>query len=407
MNFDATQQDLRSIMSKGDPTNARLINTALVLDQLRRQDLQSRTQIARELRLSKMTVSAIVNDLIDAGMIKESGQGDVRQGGGRKPILLTLNSSDRFVVGVDVGTTNMVVAIGNLKGELAAKQRVLTVQDHQVEQVLGQVVSLIEATVESAGVSRDQIFGIGLSVAGLVNKQAGLIELSPDLNWRNVSIRKLLKERTGLDVVVDNCTRAMTLAERWYGTGKDVRDLFYVNIGYGIGSALVVNGEIYSHNSEFGHVFITQQKVRCDCGNFGCLEAISSGQAIERVANKQLGKKGEEWITVQRLAAMAREGNEAAASIFTDAGKYLGRAISYATNLYNPQKVVLGGGVALAGDLLLGSITEEFQKHAMPLIRETTEIEISTLGIDAGVVGAVGLALNSFVFGIEHINHLL
>ena len=403
----STQGRVPAVKSPGDPENARRINTALVLNSLRQEDLLSRVQIARRLRLSKMTVSAIVSDLISAEIVSEFGRGDAKETGGRRPILLTLDPASKFVVGVDIGTTNSVVAIGNLRGELVGKTRRPTTRNHAVEGIVEQVSSMLAETVGSAGVDGERILGIGLSVAGLVDRESGHILLSPDLNWHDVPIREILHAKTGREVVVDNCTRVMTLGERWYGGARNVRNLFYVNVGYGIGSAIIVNGEIYGRNSEFGHLFITQQPVRCDCGNLGCLEAVSSGQAIERMANEQLGTASQGWITVQQLAQLSRDGNATATSIFRNAGKYLGRAISVVANLYNPEKIILGGGVALAGDLLLDPLIEEYHRHVMSVIRDTTSIELSSLGIDAGVIGAAALALNSFVFQIEHINHLL
>ncbi len=388
----------------GDPEMAREINRALILDLLRKNDAIPRAQIARLLDLSKVTVSAVVSQLLDDGFVIEVGEGDARKQGGRKPILLSLNPSSTFVVGVDIGTTNTVVAIGNLKGEQLSKTRTSTTRNRSVENIVEQAVHVINETIAQSNIQREKILGLGLSVAGTVEKIRGTIIFSPDYNWRNVSIADIFEKKTGFSTVLDNCTRAMTRGELWYGHAQDIRNLFYINIGYGVGSAMVVDGKIYEHHSECGHVLITKKKVRCDCGKYGCLEAVASGQAIERLANELLENSHEGWITAKRLTELAEQGNMEANTIFAEAGRYLGRMTSIVANLFNPDKIILGGGVALSGHLMLDTILREFEENTMEGIKNDTKIKLSALGMDAGVLGAIALALDNFVFKQETIS---
>ena len=384
----------------GDPEMAREINRALILDLLRREDSIPRAHIARTLKLSKVTVSAIVQHLIDEDLVIEIGEGHALKRGGRKPILLSLHSSGKYVIGIDIGYANTVVAIGNLKGEFLAKIRVPTMHDHSVENVMQQTVSLVEEAICASQLAHNNLLGIGLSVAGTVEKSKGNIVFSPDFKWRNVAIADILEQKTGLRTVADNCTRVMTRGEIWYGHAQEIRNLFYINIGYGIGSAIVVDEKIYENHCEGGHVLITKKNVPCYCGKSGCLEAVASGQAIEQMANERI-EHPEGWISAKMLADMARQGNAAARHIFVETGRYVGRMASIAANLFNPDKIIIGGGVALAGDLLLTSILEEFQANTMEGIKNHTHIEFSALGMDAGVSGAIALALNAFVFKQE------
>jgi len=378
---------------------ARDINKALVLNMFRENELVSRAEIARVLKLSKVTVSTIVRDLIEKHFIQEQGMGNSFQSGGRKPILLSLDNSKLFVIGIDIGTTNIVAATANLKGRYKYFSRIPTAKSLAVEEVLDQVHSLAEEGIKQTGIGKKQIIAMGVSAAGIVDSLKGYIHFSPDFNWKSLPLRTLLEEHTNLPVVVDNCTRSMALGEQWYGSVSDARNVFYVNIGYGIGSALIINNRIYSNHSEFGHTFITKRKVLCNCGKLGCLEAVASGNAIERQANQLLNQHQEEWITAKELAERARSGDKQARQIFFNAGRYLGRAIAMATNLFNPEKIVIGGGVALAGDVLFKPLVAEFEKHTMAVIKKNVTVEKSTLGIDAGVMGAVALALNRYVFG--------
>jgi len=373
---------------------------ALILDMVRKKSPISRVRLAGELCLSKVTVSAIINDLIDEGLIIEIGEGAGGEKGGRKPILLGLNAAFKYAVGVDIGTTNTVAAIGNLRGEVLAKTQQPTRRNRSYQSVFKQVCQLTNSLIKANDIERDRLLGIGISVPGLVDSDEGVICISPDLNWENLEINRTLREMIGLPVVSDNCTRAMLLGAKWHGRAKDAGNVFYVNIGYGVGSALMVNNRIYSNHSEFGHIHVSDKQVRCNCGKFGCLEAVASGNAIELAANSSINvkEKNKGWVTVKNLADLARNGDSQAKDIFAEAGQFLGRAIAIAANMFNPDKIILGGGVTLAGDLLQDAVQSEYERHAMNLIKSSTVIEVSPLGMDAGAYGAIALALNRYLY---------
>lgn len=375
-------------------------NYALLLDMVRKSNPVSRVQLAEEFGLSKVTVSTIINELIDEGLIIEVGEGTGCEKGGRKPILLALNASHKYAVGVDIGTTNTVAAVGNLRGEVVVKIQQPTGKNRSSDKIFKQVSTLTQDIIQSSEIDRESILGVGISVPGLVKAHEGVIRISPDLNWENVEINHILGDLIGLPVVSDNCTRAMLLGAKWHGKAKDARNVFYVNIGYGIGSALMVNNQIYLNHSEFGHIHVSDEPVRCHCRKFGCLEAVASGNAIELAANNRFEKKDPQadWITVKDLAEKAREGEAEARAIFDEAGQYLGRALAIAANMLNPDKIILGGGVTLAIDLLQDKIQKEFGRHTMSEIKSSTLIEVSPLGMDAGAYGAIALALNQFLY---------
>jgi predicted NBD/HSP70 family sugar kinase len=211
-----------------------------------------------------------------------------------------------------------------------------------------------------------------------------------------------VQQRLGLPTIIDNCTRAMAFGEKWHEKSNKIKNIFFVNLGYGIGSAIVMNGSIYNNNSEFGHIKITNRDVLCDCGKKGCLEAVASGYAIEKFAEAAFGTKPQaERYSAKDVAEMAAAGNPAAQQIFLDASRYLGRAISIATNLFNPDKVVIAGGIANARDLIEGPLMQEYRSTAMEVIRKSTLVTFSSFGMDAGIIGAVSLALNKYVFHEE------
>jgi glucokinase-like ROK family protein len=387
---------------RGDPESARLINRALVLKRLRSTDSNSRASLARQLGLSKITVSQVVADLISEGLIVEKGEGSPKSTGGRKPILLSLSSSSHFVIGLDIGLTNTVVALAGLDGERLVQMRKPTNAKHDVESILAQVAELVHVALEKGRIHRDRIVGVGISIGGLVESQKGFISFSPDFGWRDTPLQSLVEKRLNAPTVIENCTRVMAFGEKWQQESRDGENIFYVNLGYGIGSAIVMHGRIYNNNSEFGHIRITNKDVVCDCGKKGCLEAVASGHAIERIANTLIEKgSAVARLSAKDVAELAAKGNVVAAEIFRDSSRYLGRAISIAATLFNPDRVVIAGGLASARDLIQAPLMDEYNARTMSVIRNSTQITFSSFGIDAGIIGALSLALNRFIFHEE------
>ncbi len=387
---------------KGDPESARFINRSLILGKLKSADSHSRADLARQLSLSKMTISQVVSDLMEEGLIEETGEGQPMSTGGRKPILLRLSSSHRFVVGLDIGLTNTVVALARLNGQRVSQIRVPTNTQHDTKSILQQIGALVASVIEKGNIPRERIAGIGISIGGLIDSQAGHIAFSPDFGWTNVPLRSLVEQCLNLPVTIDNCTRAMAFGEKWQEGSRPAENIFYVNLGYGIGSAIVMHGRIYNNNSEFGHITITDRDVLCDCGKKGCLEAVASGHAIQRMANAAIGGRQDgSPYTAKDVADMAFAGNGEARRIFQDASRYLGRAISIAATLFNPDKVVIAGGIASARELIEEPLLQEYAATTMDVIKDSTIVTFSSFGIDAGIIGAISLALNRFIFHEE------
>lgn len=393
---------------KGDPEQARKINRSLILTEVRKRDTASRAELARALSISKMTVSTIVAELIEDGfLVEQSSTVGASNAGGRRPILLSLDRTENLLIGVDIGTTNITLILGNLKGETIRRMRTPTHRNRTLDKVADQIEQLVADLLAASGTSSERIVGVGLSVAGLVNKAHGFVKFSPDFGWENVYFQKAIEERLHLPVVIDNCSRVAALGEMWYGAAKDVDAFFYANVGYGIGSAIVTDRQIYRNNSEFGHIHVTNRDVKCDCGKRGCLEAVSSGHAIEREANHAHTQSGSsfenQWITAQELADQAESGDLRAQEIFDNAGKYLGRGLSTVANLLSPELLVVGGGVSNAGSILMDPLMQEFNRHTMNAIKENTSVVVSELGMYAGVIGAVALAMDTFVIRGEEV----
>lgn len=378
----------------GSPENTRILNRLLTLNYLRNHSTSSRTEIAQKIGLSKMTVSSIVNELINENYVIEIGEGKSMQNGGRKPIILSLNGKDHYVLGVDIGLTKIVVGIGNLKGQILFSAHDTT-KDKKLDSIILQTKGIVNDLL--ANKDYDDILCVSISIGGIIDSNKGIISFSPDFGWRDVNFKENLEEILQLPVVINNCTRMMAIAEQYNEKSKKYKSFLYINIGHGIGSAIVIDGKIYDNHSEFGHIPITDKRIKCDCGKMGCLECVSSGNAIEKEANIVFGNENS-LISAKRLAEMAIKGDENAKKIFNNAGKSLGKGIAIAANLLNVDAVIIGGGVAQAKDLFIDSMMEEFNKHTIDVIKESTEIEFSSLGMESALIGSISFALNRFIF---------
>lgn len=380
----------------GDPEQARKLNRSLILRQLSEGKNNSRISLAKSLKLSKMTLSVIMSDLLEEGFVEKVGEGTASQSGGRKPIFLAL-AKHKYVIGIDIGLGKTTIALANIRSEMISQQINPTSLNKSVNQIVNQLVSLYNYVLEKNNISKDQILGIGVSAAGLVDKKRGFIHFSPDFNWHEVPLKQLLETAIGKSVIVDNCTRVIALGEARYGGAKKAQNMFFIALGKGLGSAMILNGEIYNHNSEFGHIRVTRKPLLCDCGKEGCLEAVSSGLAIERRAYKIYGDE-EGWISAKEVAAKAKSGDPQALEIFKDAGRYLGRAIAMVVNLFNPEKIIIGGGLSRASSILMDPLMESYETDVMRELKSTTSVELTTLGMESGIMGSVALALDAFLF---------
>ncbi len=387
-----------------DLTMVKRANTSLIANTLRTQGPLSKAQLSRITNLTKSTVSSIVNELIAQGIVREAGIGSAGSTGGRRPVMLELNEHAFYVVGLDIGTTAIHAIVTNLTGVVLNEKRILSLPRDGLHSLIHRTVQLIQATVQESGVEMQAILGVGVAAAGLVDHQQGLIRFSPNFGWRNVPLGSLLQEVLNVPVWVDNCTRVMARGEMWFGSGKDVSNLLYVNVGYGIGSALVIDGELLGRDSEMGHVTVQDDGPLCGCGKHGCVEAISSGSAIEARAREaavqqhstlllELCQGDVTAISGEMVASAAEAGDLVSQKIISEAGEYLGRAIAAVVNAYNPELVIVGGGVSQAGKLFLEPVRRGFQKHVMPDFYAENKIVGSRLGTRGGVLGGAGLVL--------------
>jgi predicted NBD/HSP70 family sugar kinase len=242
--------------------------------------------------------------------------------------------------------------------------------------------------------SQGRILGVGIGISGFVDAEAGVDLYSPILGWREVPIRAPLEQRLGLPVYVENDVNALTLAERWYGAGRNFRDFICITVGEGIGAGVVIGGELYRGAAggagELGHTTINPDGPRCRCGERGCLEVYASDRFLLHQASA-LGYQG-----IPELITAAQNGDGTARQVFHDMGRALGIGTKNIVNLLNPEAVVLGGERLDAADLFLPAFEEEVRRHSFPKEAEELAIVRAELGEDGFLVGAATLVVREF-----------
>jgi predicted NBD/HSP70 family sugar kinase len=262
---------------------------------------------------------------------------------------------------------------------------------------------------------------VGIAVPGLVNKSDNIIELSPDLHWEYVDLLKNLHEKCELPIKLDNVTRVMALGELWYGVGREVKYFCVVNLGYGIGAGIVIDGKPlygpYGMAGEFGHMTMDKDsEIKCECGNYGCLEALASGHAIAARAIAEIPKNNNSLlresvngdltkIDAKLVAEAAKSGDPLSQKIFDEAVDYLGSAIASMINLVSPQMVLIGGGVAQAEDLIFNRIRKITSERTIQTRTRNVVIQPATFGENAATKGAVALILSE-VLNLKYLDEV-
>ncbi len=383
------------------------LNESLILDVIRRHSPISRTGIARITGLSGATVTKFVYNLIQADFVREEGYDDSK--GGRRPILLKLVPEARFAVGVELGAVNLRAVVINLEAEIVAKIAKKTKADEGKEKVFERIIEIICQVIDTSGVEKEKIKGLGVGISGVIDYQKGVCLFCPNIEgWENVPVKRLLEEKFGTDVSVDDSSRMAALAEHWCGLARKVENFIFINVGAGMGSGIFTNGQLYRGSrgtaGELGHTTIDENGPRCQCGNRGCLETLVSGPAIVRRTRERLEEgvvsliekmvNGDfAKITPELVAQAARKEDKLAFNIMEKTGRYLGVGIANAVNLFNPELVIIGAGISRAGDLFLDTVKRTVKARALHTASTSVDIKLSELGDTTAAQGAAILVL--------------
>lgn len=361
------------------------INKQIVLNYVRARAPISRAEIARETLLQRSTVSAIVGDLQQAGMIEEIGAGEST--GGRKPTMLKLKAGTPVAIGIDVSPRMTTVALADLAGNVLEMEKFPTFSD------IGYMNTQILAKVESFVTEHpDAELEVGISIPGIADPDSGEILYIPYFRWSGWDIGEQITSKFGLAVTLENDANAVALAELWFGDEeiRRTRNFILVLVGEGIGTGIIINGEIYrgEHGAagEFGHMFIgNHAPVACSCGRHDCWEAYASEKAIVERYNKS-------EIDIEHLISLAQNGERQAIESLKKSAKYLGIGISNLTVGFSPQAIVVSGCIANAWHLIEDEIQAAVQRSIRHELSRTMIVP-SALGDEPTILGAISLVL--------------
>ena len=399
-----------------------LVNSAEVevMRALRRQGRISRSEVSSITGWSKAKASQEIRNLVDKGYLVEMGEGASQ--GGRKPGLLRINNQLGYIAGIDIGATSLDIALADVTGLILQRCSATTDVKLSPESVFGRCSELLLEMIQAQGVTPDQLLGIGVGVPGPVDFARGVLVAPPLMpEWENFPIRDFFKQTfISAFVVVDNDVNIMALGEQRSGDGSGIDHFIFVKIGTGIGAGIISNGKIHRGSDgsagDIGHICVDKNGPLCACGNKGCLEAMTAGPAIASKALEaarngispvlsQMQETNGGILRPEDVNAACREGDQAALDIIRDSGKMIGDVLAGLVNFFNPSHIFIGGGIANFGNHLLVAIRRAVLHRSLPLATTHLSIKFSRVGPNAGVMGAISLALD-YLFAIEDSPHL-
>jgi predicted NBD/HSP70 family sugar kinase len=365
----------------------------------------TRPELGEAMGVSAATVSNVVGDLLELGVLAEAGQED--SDGGRPRALLQINSGYGHVVGVDIGETAVLTEAFDLgMNVLASDVAELHAPGMDVDETVAQVTAGVNAVLKRAGIPRDSLLGVGVGVPGLVEHGPDAVVHGQTIGWSGVPLGRLLTESTQLPVLVDNGAKTQGQAEMWFGAGRGVGHAVILLLGAGSGTSIVTGGVLYrgatSSAGEWGHTTMAIDGRLCRCGNRGCLEAYVGAGAISARYDELKRQPVEEDLhqLESKLAEIlaAADTDRSARRVLDEAATYLGAGIADLINLFNPEKIIIGGWMGkLLGPTLLPGIKDTAAERALTLPFSRTSIEQAQLGTDAVALGAATLPVEQLL----------
>ncbi|MFG2103380.1 ROK family protein [Micromonospora echinaurantiaca] len=386
-------------LARATNRGVRLRNRSALLSKLFLDGPLTRQDLVRSTGLSQPAVSNVVGDLIDEGLVVEAGAAE--SDGGRPSMILRVAPRFAFVVGVDVGETRVRVELFDFAmALLASVEYPLDPARTEPSVVAGHVLAGIGAVTGRAGVDTDDVLGVGIGVSGVVEQGERAVVHAQALGWDRVPLEGLIAAGTDLPLHIDNGAKTLGQAEMWFGAGRGARHAVFALVGSGVGAAVVTNGVTYrgasSSAGEWGHTTLVYGGRPCRCGARGCLEAYVGAEAlIDRYREARGGRAVPGDDEESQLAALVEAAATSATArrVLDETAGYLGAGVANLINLFNPERVVLGGWAAMALGDLLPAVREAAGRQALRQPYEQASIELCRLGVDAVALGAATLPI--------------
>jgi N-acetylglucosamine repressor len=358
-------------------------NRDLVLRTIFENESISRAEVARVTRLTRTTVSEVVNNLLKEGLVEEIGKGESM--GGKTPILLSIVPDSRYMIGLNLAQDKFVGAIVNLRGEIKEMLEV-SVFDDDGQKALDTVYQIISQLIRR---KYKPIIGIGIGTPGLVMTREGIVLNAVNLDWQDLPLGDLLQKKFKLPVSVLNDSQAAAIGEYAYGGKADYGEsLIVVNVKHGIGAGILINGRLFQGDGggagEIGHVVVQENGELCRCGKQGCLETVASATAVLR----QL-----KMTSIDQVQAAFEAGDERTRQVILKAGHYLGLSLANLIGVLNIQRIILTGDMTRFGEAWLKVVKDAMHSSALSRLSDNTRIELGVLDYRAAILGTSAFPL--------------
>jgi predicted NBD/HSP70 family sugar kinase len=385
---------------RGTVADLRRENRSAILWSLYLSPPRSRHELGVATGLSAASVTNVIRDLIDEGIVIETGLAG--SDGGRPRTMLAMNPEYGYVIGVDIGETRTRVELFDLTMTVRARAEYPLDQaaEHDVDVVVGQIAAGLAAVLDGSGVDAAAILGVGVGVPGIIERGSEVLVHGQTYGWDAVPLERRLRAHTDLPLRFENGAKTMGQAELWFGSGRGARNAVVVLIGSGVGASLISGGTTYqgatSSAAEFGHIPVVVDGRKCRCGSAGCLEAYAGATAILERYGRPLAASDQE-VALAAVIAAARTSPEAAA-LLAETARYLGAGLGTLINLFNPERVILGGWAGLLlGSRLLPEIRESARQHSLRHLFAASSVGLGELGPGAVALGAATLPTEAFL----------
>ena len=365
--------------------------------------------LGKELDLSVPTVTKMVGELIDDGIVMDFGK--IETPGGRRPNIYGLNQNSGYFIGVDICHSHVNIGITDFKGELISEELSIPFIESQPQERFQKLCEIITQFIHNSKVPKHKILSMGINISGRVNTLTGHSYSSFYFDERPLT--EMFENELNINVSIDNDSRAMTYGEYIKGCVNGEKNVLYVNVSWGLGLGIIVGGQLYYGKSgfsgEFGHIPAFGNEILCHCGKKGCLETEASGLALHRkfleklhsghssLLTQKSGYNPNDPISLNDIIEVALQEDMLAIELIEEIGNSLGKHIAGLINLFNPELVVIGGTLAYAGDYLMLPLRSTIRKYSLNLVSKDSTIKVSKLGEKAGLLGASLLARSKFI----------
>ena len=376
------------------------INSRILLNNIRKYGPISRKDLMQYVGLTTGTITNITDELLKKGFILETGTGE--SAGGRKPIMLEINPNAGYVLGVELNTTRISCVLTDFKPNILMQETIDIDLKEGKERTIDQIISFIEEIMDKHSIEREKVYGIGFISAGPYDHENGVILNPPNFSgWKNVPITGIIQERTGITTYLERDTAATGMAEYWFGKIDSPKCILGISLfDTGVGGGLIIDGKIFrgymDAACEIGHIQMEKEGL-CACGNIGCLELVSNGQAALRYVKEDIsaGKdtvlKNVKELTVSDAIQAAEKDDMVSKNAIIKCAEYIGTAISNLLNTISPNIVIIGGDFALESNVLFENIKKKVRERDYPKSKESIDIRRTDFGIYSCAIGGVAV----------------